>query len=1441
MPGLIRSNSAEVSQRRPVLGFTVRTGGHPYFEVAVATSPDLFRADARGRRTPSNFFSTRAGGPLPSERGEAVYLLPTDVLARFAGQERVFYAVATFADATRQNADVRVPAPEVAPFVTLSRSFAARPTRSVVGAGAGTRGGSAYGSPGRAGAADPSLEWAGDAAQPGAQPIAPAPSAGAVHGNGNGAHAVHSNGSNGSGSNGNGSSGNGAASGGGGAAAAPALAYDDGFDPDLWSRPMEAAVGSEDAADAAYGIEGPIPDAPEELAAGQAWSRAMTGEQPEYPRASRFVSAHERNFRRRSGTRTIRRIVIHITDGNRSINGPISWFRNPEARVSAHYIVGQDGEVVQMVRHDDVAWHAGSANGDSIGIEHVASRRRDIFPTDDEYCASAALVRWLCRQYGLPLDRDHIVGHREADTRTTHTGCPDSAWDWERYMSLVTSADALPCETAVAGAQAYGHGRASRALEVDPDSIGIDGPIPEDGAAAVQQGYGRAMTGPAPEYPRAARFTAAGAGHFTPGPAGRAVGRIVIHITDGTTTNGAVSWFQSPQTNVSSHYIVGQDGEVVQMVRHDDIAHHARGANRDSIGIENVASVRYNLWPTATQYCETAALVAWLCDTYGIPADRQHIMGHSEVGTSNHSDCPQARWDWTHFMNLVTRRECFPPPSAPAQGQAYGGRARVPVNRVFGAGQGYGGAPAGALDVVTPIYQPSDPAAAAQVQAEFQQRYNQWEAGVPDTSFFPHSAICHLFASYAGGVVGRGTGCYIAPDLILTCAHNVIDWDAGRAQPASIRIVPGQNGEHNKPFGEFTVRAGSWEYHPSYDGGFDFDLAVIRVSTPPPRGIYFDVLENLLVSQESPIIVCGYARIGDRFKQHLDGDHIRELSGNMERASYNLQTKVGTSGAPVYYVAAYEDHERRQSVQETRIVGVHVSGEDGVLNTCCRLTDQKINWIWEARNRLASAGSAGSLGYRGNGGYARPLAQVQNIYNPSDAAEAARVQAEWTRRRTAWSAGVPNTRFFPHSSICYLDLEFPSGRYGGTGFYIAPDRILTCAHNVVEKNGAGTVVEEATRVTVYPGRNGEHGTPFGSFAVSRADWEYHPRYDGGYDFDLAVLRVSTPPPHGSFFELEEQTMSVDSPLIVCGYSGETVNEYRQHLDSDMVREVWDETYFYNLQTEKGASGSPAYYVWGYEDEAAQMSIQSFRVSAVHIAPRNATLNRACRLTQSKLSWIRTRFTPEGAASYGLGHGRPAARFARPLSLSAFPLDGVATLEREFRANGALPRGTRKDCITIVNAVLPSIYGARITGPLGDRMTRTMAALEGMGLAGARQDFEFLAADGTFTDGRRRPDRLRDSLEDWMLTQAEANQQSAYYVFGAAVMHGYHSIMLVLAFSGRGHPDTQIYWCDQVHGGWDPVLGSLDARITSSTQGWWDAETNPRRKPRTATMVWPLLP
>jgi N-acetyl-anhydromuramyl-L-alanine amidase AmpD len=1045
MPTRIRPNRLEVSDRFPMLGFTVRTDSDiKGFEIAIGTSPELFGSEGKTQRSRSNFYSTRAAGPLPIERGEAVYVLPPEVLARFVGQQKLYYGLATGSNGTSAVATMPTPGSPYINISGLSRRSLQRvrllPNRQRAAANYG-KGGS-------------EMEWAGDRLTPGMQPATPVSAKADAAKNGSSTLSpVH---------------------------------YDDGYGPlpppdPATAKPEQqpqakslANDASSDSEDANHGIEGPIPD-------GAATAQGLSAQAPEYPQASRFEPAASSNFHTVSGTRTINRIVIHITDGQPKLSGTVSWFKNPTAKVSAHYVVGQDGEVVQMVRHNDVAWHASSANGDSIGIEHVARSPHEwdkklghadpgMMPTDQQYCASAALVNWLCNQFNLPMDRTHVLGHSEADPQTTHTDCPNAVWDWDYYMGQVTSGSCTPREAAAtssaldnqsfdenwndadvvgqpddsscwatAGAMVtgwrdrvslnvdtikqmfsdntglksnaglspadrqkladvlglvaeppqsysvdgfrrmlenygpawvgirtddgwnhavvvtglYGDGTpektfvrihdpwgrnpgtptqpgshnptpgqgsrytltfaefareyeqrittngntvnvqilhaadnggrtigtgadqtyalaasadqkapkhhhhhnhdkqrdktkiqaskaaalgadddaglqpvqlppaksiggwekllvrgavtalvsassppvstvfpllidlanskgfsvgiglggeagllggaglgfgvilapndevgvfgsieisagllagvsagariilvrggidafnetsyavgvtveegpsvsaialfnshrefegvsfrlgvgvaltpiqiftsveksVSRAIaqslaENDADSQhGIDGPIPDDAAAA--QSLAR-MLAFAPEYPQASRFDPADSGNYHVIPGTRTINRIVIHITDGgSSINGTVSWFKNPAAKVSAHYVVGQNGDIVQMVKHNDVAWHASSANGDSIGIEHVANTR-GLVPTSAQYCASAALVNWLTSQFGLPMDRTHILGHSEADPkTTHTACPNAVWDWDYYMGLVTSGTCY--------------------------------------------------------------------------------------------------------------------------------------------------------------------------------------------------------------------------------------------------------------------------------------------------------------------------------------------------------------------------------------------------------------------------------------------------------------------------------------------------------------------------------------------------------------------------------------------------------------------------------------------------------------------------------------------------------------------------------------------------------------------------------------------------------------
>ncbi|MEU1127065.1 peptidoglycan-binding protein [Streptomyces sp. NPDC005899] len=169
---------------------------------------------------------------------------------------------------------------------------------------------------------------------------------------------------------------------------------------------------------------------------------------------------------------------------------------------------------------------------------------------------------------------------------------------------------------------------------------------PEKGDLATAQ-----VSTPSPDYPPALWVPAASANYATGRTA--TVGKVVIHVTQGSYA-GTISWFQNATSKVSSHYVVrSSDGQITQMVRDKDTAYHAKSANASSLGIEHEGFVDDPSWFTDSMYRSSAALTAHLCDRYGIPKDRTHVIGHSEAPGNDHTD-PGANWDWTAYMRLVT-------------------------------------------------------------------------------------------------------------------------------------------------------------------------------------------------------------------------------------------------------------------------------------------------------------------------------------------------------------------------------------------------------------------------------------------------------------------------------------------------------------------------------------------------------------------------------------------------------------------------------------------------------------------------------------------------------------------------------------------------------------------------------------------------------------------
>ncbi len=145
-------------------------------------------------------------------------------------------------------------------------------------------------------------------------------------------------------------------------------------------------------------------------------------------------SANYTNANRES-SHNINRLVVHVVQG--SVSSAVNTFQNPANEVSAHYIVGDEGRVVQCVRHEDIAYHAGNWNYNkhSIGIEHGGYADNRKTWTKAKIKASAKLAAYCCRRHKIKVDRQHIVGHVEVPGSTHY--CPGRHFPYKRYLDLI--------------------------------------------------------------------------------------------------------------------------------------------------------------------------------------------------------------------------------------------------------------------------------------------------------------------------------------------------------------------------------------------------------------------------------------------------------------------------------------------------------------------------------------------------------------------------------------------------------------------------------------------------------------------------------------------------------------------------------------------------------------------------------------------------------------------------------------------------------------------------------------------------------------------------------------------------------------------------------------------------------------------------------------------
>jgi N-acetylmuramoyl-L-alanine amidase len=134
-------------------------------------------------------------------------------------------------------------------------------------------------------------------------------------------------------------------------------------------------------------------------------------------------------------------IVLHYT-GMHDAESAIRRLTDPEAKVSAHYLIAEDGTVLRMVDEAKRAWHAGRSlwrgitdvNSASVGIEIVNPGHEfgyRPFP-DQQIDALLPLVAAIKERHGI--GRGNVVGH--SDIAPTRKQDPGELFPWAKLAKL---------------------------------------------------------------------------------------------------------------------------------------------------------------------------------------------------------------------------------------------------------------------------------------------------------------------------------------------------------------------------------------------------------------------------------------------------------------------------------------------------------------------------------------------------------------------------------------------------------------------------------------------------------------------------------------------------------------------------------------------------------------------------------------------------------------------------------------------------------------------------------------------------------------------------------------------------------------------------------------------------------------------------------------------
>lgn len=158
------------------------------------------------------------------------------------------------------------------------------------------------------------------------------------------------------------------------------------------------------------------------------------------------------NYRKGRRGPGISHIVIHTMQG--TFSGSRQWFKNFKSQVSAHYLISKKGDIVQMVKEEDTAWHVCNANPFTIGIEledygkgprdvktgrvqELTSQNDPAWFTQIQLDTAAEIVADICHRRAINVA--HIIGHNSPMLKEYGNNHQDPGpyFPWDKFRKMV--------------------------------------------------------------------------------------------------------------------------------------------------------------------------------------------------------------------------------------------------------------------------------------------------------------------------------------------------------------------------------------------------------------------------------------------------------------------------------------------------------------------------------------------------------------------------------------------------------------------------------------------------------------------------------------------------------------------------------------------------------------------------------------------------------------------------------------------------------------------------------------------------------------------------------------------------------------------------------------------------------------------------------------------